>query len=71
MGGGVLALLQMPLSHSGTQPDCDGGGNLLLTVVFSLQLYSRIDDISPLVSCLSFEAAFISTDMNQAGVSTC
>lgn len=64
-GGGVLALLQMPLSHTGTPPGCDGEGNLLVVIGFSLLLYSRR------VSFLTPEAVFISKDRNQAGVSTC
>lgn len=40
--------------------------NLQFAVVFSLQLYCRIDNISPPVTSLCFEAAFISIDTNQA-----
>lgn len=41
--GGVLALLQMPLSNSGTEAQHDGGGDLLLTGLSSLHPYSAID----------------------------
>lgn len=49
MGGGVLALFPVSLSHTNTKPDCDDEGNLLFTVVFSPQLCHTIDNIIPLV----------------------
>ena len=56
MGGRVLALPQMPLSHTGTPPDCDGGGNQLLVFLFPFQLYSRFNHTSPAVLFLYLES---------------